>query len=74
MPPTERRSTPRSGWRWRREPDAAEASAVLPASYLDRQADVYREPGRSGRRSRNHLALAELCLALLNTSEFLYAE
>jgi hypothetical protein len=40
---------------------------------LQRQAAAYRKAGQPVARAK-HLALVQVCLALLNTSEFLYVE
>ena len=69
--PTERRSTPRFAWRCARNPTPPNEP---PAASCSTASASLRRTGGKDAEAADHLALAELCLALLNTSEFLYAE
>ncbi len=54
-----------------RRPNANETAACR--DLLSRQAELFRARGKTGGEAA-HQALVQLCLTLLNTSEFLYAE
>jgi hypothetical protein len=52
---------------------AAEGRIADSATFMAKQAAVYRESGKSGSESRRE-ALIDLCHVLFNTNEFLYVE